>query len=215
MENTSSENDQIVMMGDFNVDQHKDDRMKKIMNNYSFNQLIKESTRVTKDRSTFIDHMYVTNGYNYNAAGVIPLGISDHHLTYIIRKKTKIGSNQHINIKYRDFKHLNENELMQDMRHINWDSVQQQTDVSEMWSAFKDIFLEIVDKHTPFKDRRIKASSEQWINDDILTEMHQRDYLNKKALQHNSDYYWKLYKRSRNLVVSKIREAKRTFVDEP
>ena len=44
--------------------------------------------------------------------------------------------------------------------------------------------------------------------------MHQRDYLHTKALQHNSEYYWKLYKRARNLVVSKIREAKRTFVDE-
>jgi hypothetical protein len=105
---------------------------------------------------------------------------------------------------------------MKDMHHVNWDSVQQQTDVSEMWSAFKDKSLEFVDKHIPFKERRIKASSEQWINDDILTEMHQRDYLYKKALQHNSDYYWKLYKRARNLVivVSKIREAKRTFVDE-
>jgi hypothetical protein len=83
-----------------------------------------------------------------------------------------------------------------------------------MWSAFKDKFLEFVDKHIPFKERRIKASSEQWINDDILIKMHQRDYLHQKALQHNSDYYWKLYKRARNLVVSKIREAKRTFVDE-
>jgi hypothetical protein len=43
MEKTSSENDQVAMMGDFNVDQHKDDRMKKIMNNYKFNQLIKAS----------------------------------------------------------------------------------------------------------------------------------------------------------------------------
>jgi hypothetical protein len=83
MEKTSSENDQVVMMGDFNVDQHKDDRMKKIMNNYKFNQLIKESTCVTKDTSTLIDHtcMYVTNDYNYNAVGVIPLCISDHHHT--------------------------------------------------------------------------------------------------------------------------------------
>jgi endonuclease/exonuclease/phosphatase family metal-dependent hydrolase len=91
MEKTSSENDQVVMMGDFNVDQHKDDRMKKIMNNYKFKQLIKESTCVTKDTSRLIDHtcMYVTNDYNYNAAGVIPRSISDHHHTYIIRKKTR------------------------------------------------------------------------------------------------------------------------------
>jgi hypothetical protein len=96
---------------------------------------------------------------------------------------------------------------MQDKHHVHLDSVQQQTVVSEIWSAFKDKFLEFVDKHIPFKERRIKASSEQWINDDILTEMHQRDYLHKKSLQHNSDYYWKLYKRTRNLVVSKIREG--------
>ena len=44
--------------------------------------------------------------------------------------------------------------------------------------------------------------------------MHQRDYLHAKALKSNTDIDWALYKRAGNIVVSKVREAKRTFVDE-
>ena len=44
--------------------------------------------------------------------------------------------------------------------------------------------------------------------------MHQRDYLHSQTLKTNSDYHWALYKTARNIVVSKIKVAKITFVDE-
>lgn len=49
---------------------------------------------------------------------------------------------------------------------------------------------------------------------DFKTVMHQRDNLHSQALKTNSDYHWTLYKRERIIVRSKIKEAKRTYVDE-
>lgn len=209
---TSAEN--IIVMGDFNVDQLKDDRMTKVMNTYNYKQLIAEPTRVTKDTSTLIDHMYVTNDENFSTAGVIPFGISDHHFTYVIRKKVKCGPRKHTTIQYRDYKHLDEALLIQDMCNVDWNTIRNMSDINEMWSTFKDQFNNIIDKHIPYKERRINVNSEKWINDDIITAMRQRDYLHSKALKSNSELDWSLFKRSRNIVVSKVREAKRTFVDE-
>lgn len=95
-------------------------------------QLIKESTHVTKDTRTLIDHIYVSNDCNFSTAGVIPLGISDHHLTFVIRKKNKRGPNKHTTVKYRDYKNLDENKLLEDMGKIDWESIRTMTDVNQM-----------------------------------------------------------------------------------
>ena len=85
------------------MDQLKEDRMRSLMNTLNLSQLIKEPTCVTKDTRTLIDHIYVSNDCNFSTAGVIPLGISDHHLTFVIRKKNKSGPNKDTTIKYRDY----------------------------------------------------------------------------------------------------------------
>ena len=51
-----------------------------IMDTHGFKQLITEPTRETVSSKTLIDHIYVNNEHNFSSAGVIPLGISDHHL---------------------------------------------------------------------------------------------------------------------------------------
>ena len=113
--------------------------------------------------------MYVTNVGNFSTAGVLPLGISDHHLTYVIRKKLKCGPRKHTMIKYRDFKHLDEALLIEDMLQVNQEFIKAIHDVNQMWSLFKDKFTIIIDKHLLYKERRINVNSENWINDDILS----------------------------------------------
>lgn len=214
IENLTTQNENIIIMGDFNIDHLKEDRMKLLMRTYNLTQIINEPTRVTQDTRTLIDHIYVTNESSYCTTGVIPIGISDHHLTYTIRKKNKCGTNKHTTIRYRDYKHLDEEKLLEDMKNIDWESIKQMTDANEMWTFFKNSLIKVFDNHLPYKEKRINARSEQWINDDILTEMRHRDYLHIQALKTNSENDWALYKYSRNTVVSKIREAKKIFIDE-
>ena len=104
--------------------------------------------------------------------------------------------------------------MLSDMRAVNWNSIREMSNVSDMWSSFKSNFMSVVDKHLPFKERRIKMNSEQWINDQILSEMRHRDYLHNKALKTKSEYDWKLYTSARNRVVAIIKDAKQNFVEE-
>ena len=57
-------------------------------------------------------------------------------------------------------------------------------------------------------------NSEQWIYNQILSEMRHRDYLHYKALNTKSEYDWKLYKSFRNRGVAIIKDAKQNFVEE-
>ena len=56
-----------------------------IYNTYGLQQIIKEATRTTLDTQTLIDHIVTNKPDKVADSGVIPCGISDHDLIYIIR----------------------------------------------------------------------------------------------------------------------------------
>ena len=66
-----------------------------IYNTYGLQQIIKEATRTTSDTQTLIDHIVTNKPDKVADSGVIPCGISDHDLIYIIRhaKLPKINWN--------------------------------------------------------------------------------------------------------------------------
>jgi hypothetical protein len=53
---------------------------------YQYNQLIKEPTRVTKSRKSLIDHSTTTVPQRVRKSGVYHLSISDHNLIYAVRR---------------------------------------------------------------------------------------------------------------------------------
>jgi hypothetical protein len=67
-------------------------------------------------------------------------------------------------------------------------------DVDEMWSEFNNMLIKVIDKHIPCKERRVNVKSEEWINDKILNERHNRDYLHERALRSKLETDRDLYK---------------------
>lgn len=100
------------------------------------------------------------------------------------------------------------------MENVPWSCIEAFDDVDDVWFAFQKLFFSVVDKHAPIMEKRVKAIPAMWINDDILNEMHHRDYLHKKALRSKEESDWLLFKASRNRVTSKIKQAKKDYLDE-
>ena len=214
IDETMTDSREVVLLGDFNIDLLKNTNFKSTMEINGLHQVINHPTRVTLQSETLIDHIYVSDKMMYKDSGVIPIGISDHHLVYTIRNKFNKEKNKHIYIKYRDTKHADECSFLSDLSAINWNSIKSLTNVNDMWSSFKHHYFEVIDKHFPMRERRIRADSEKWINDSILSEMRQRDFLHRKALKSKTDENWKAYKAARNRVGVQINNAKRDFVNE-
>ena len=144
------------------------------------------------------------------ASGVLPLGISDHSLIYIVRKSAYPKLTTKI-IKRRNFKHFEKSDFLQELSHLDWDIIHNSGDPNEMWNIWSHLFTSIVDKHAPIRETRIGKKRSPWITQSLLRKMRSRDFLRKK-FEHTKDItIWNLYKKSRNEVNNLLKQSKRDY----
>ena len=90
--------------------------------------------------------------------------------------------------------------------------------LNKFWSEWKQIFLDISNKHAPFKTAQLKNRYNKWISSDIIKLMYKRDYCHKKAIKSNdptrSNDFWQTYRQTRNLVTKSIKNAKLSYNNE-
>ena len=71
-------------------------------------------------------------------------------------------------------------------------------EVNSTWNAWKDIFLNIVDKHAPTRVMRVRNKPAPWLNSQLKEEMYERDRqgdrLKKKPSETQRPDVWKAYK---------------------
>ena len=80
----------------------------KISDLYGFKQLINEPTCVTESSSTLIYLIYTNYTDRVSCSGVSHIGISDHSLVYVYRKRSSdLSSKGHSFISYRNFRNFN------------------------------------------------------------------------------------------------------------
>ena len=78
---------------------------------------------------------------------------------------------------------------------------------NDMWSDWKNSFLDIVDKHTPLRKARVRGRGSSWITSDLKKQMHERDILKIKVINSNDPAVWALFKRQRNIVNRSAKQA--------
>ncbi len=210
------EDKETIFLGDFNVDLIKHETNLKYLHEvYQFEQLISEPTRVVKNISTLIDHIYTTRSEMNRESGVIPLGLSDHHMVYMIRKyKHPKTNHKHTEINYRSYKSFNAEAFQQDLQQVPWSILDNIEDPNDNWTTWKSFYIAILDKHAPQRIRRIRTDSAPWINDAIVTAMQERDDKHEQARRFNTKDLWLGYKKARNELVTRIREAKEQYYSD-
>ena len=132
------------------------DRVKRIYREYSFKQLIKTTTRTTSDSKTLTDHVATDRPEWVSESGVIPCGISDNDIVYLIRSMRipKMKQDPKI-ITVRKCKNFNQNVFLSELRGIKFDEIKNVTgDPNEMWLIWKTWFLDVLNKHAPVSDIR-------------------------------------------------------------
>ena len=81
-----------------------------------------------------------------------------------------------------------------------------------MWAAWKQLFLECVNKHAPLHVKRARASKSPWITPYLKKRMHDRDILKLKASRSKDANDWLQFKKCRNLVDNEIKKSKRALL---
>ena len=99
----------------------------------------------------------------------------------------------------RSYKNFNEQDFLQDLAQTDWNPVIDTGDVELSAELFEKIFLDIIDKHVPFKKSRIRKKTSPWMTNEVLNMMRERDRLKVTAIKSGNDHTcWENYRKARN-----------------
>ena len=202
-------------MGDINRDllnSHIRNVWSEYMESFGLYQLVSGATRVTNDSQTLIDHIYSNCPENVNSLDIPKIGLSDHFPVFFTRKMhVQPPKRKHYTISYRSFKTFDESKFVDDLKLVPWDTIKLFDDTDDIMEAWLDLFLQVVDKHVPLKQHRVKHKNQpQWMSPEILEAIKCRD--RQKSLGNENEY-----KILRNKVIKLIHNSKKTqyqsFID--
>ena len=147
-------------------------------------QLISTPTRVTESSSSILDHILTNYTDRVSQSGVIDTGLSDHQLIYCTRKITRTKFNSHKNITIRSLKNYSQDVHLEELNKINFPDYSKFTDINDAYSDFIGKISLTIDKIAPMKEIRIKNSSKEWFDKEILEEIEKATsyLLNLKSL---------------------------------
>ncbi|CAB4032557.1 Hypothetical predicted protein [Paramuricea clavata] len=97
------EGHQLTIMGDFNIDVSKNTSDSQCwlesMGDLHLHQIVTESTRVTENTSTLLDHVFTSVPHKIRSVKVPRIGISDHYPTCVVFKDSFGRKHSHTTIK--------------------------------------------------------------------------------------------------------------------
>ena len=163
--------------------------------------------------STLIDHIITNKPENISKSGVIHTGISDHSLIYAIRKINYYSRQNVENIfEIRNMKKFHKNAFCNDLSQQLWDNIYFfGENPNDMWGMFKELFLEVLDKHAPLQKKKTKSKQSPWVTNNIKTMIYTRDKLKRKAIISKQENDWVNYKKLRNETNMQLKQAKQDY----
>ena len=213
-----SEKKEIILIGDLNCDDLPvEDRNMMIKNLrdlyrvYQMKQLIKEPTRSTVTSATIIDHFATNKPSLIRNSAVFVTGFSDHDMIFGIRKVSSQINREPKIIKTHQLKHYDAQEFRDDLRKIDWEATLEHGDIDKTSCEWESKFLSVLDKHAPFRQRKVRNSHPAYIDKDLRHKMFLRDLHKKRFNASRNPDDWLRLKKLRNEVNSLKHIKKRTF----
>ena len=119
----------------------------------------------------------------------------------------------HKTVEVRQRENFNKAEFLRDLRMIDWNRVTiiAKWDVGVLETPVSECCL-ISMHHSELK--RVKNERSPWITNELLREIHKRDFLKQKAASTNDPLIWKQFKDARNKASNSVKKAKRKHFSE-
>ena len=115
-------------------------------------------------------------------------------------------------ITARTFKKFNSESFLTDLRNIQFDQMKViAKDPNKLWQIWKTLFLEVLNKHAPVSNIRIRGSNLPYITEDVRRLARQRDFLIKKANQMGSKYLQQAFQQIKHRVTYTVRKLKSDY----
>ena len=114
-------------------------------------------------------------------------------------------------IECRNYAKYNPSAFCDDLRDIPWDVVLKERNVNTALRKWKELFLNVCNRHAPYKRKIVRGVKCPWLTGETKQLMNQRDFLLRKAKWSRAEVDWNAYRRLRNQVSNKFRNDKRRY----
>ena len=208
-----------VLLGDFNINSLSvDDTVEGFLTSLQcigLDQLITSPTRVTRESSTLIDHIYSNVNLSEIHSGIIQSDVSDHFTIFVIFKNIAKVQPDKKRIQYRCYKGYDVNKFQEDLAVFNWETVYNSKEVNTAYVVFCSSFSNICNKHAPLVTKNLgkrKAAQKPWISQGIMKSIRLKHRMYSKVIKsnHRQDLVDK-YKKYRNVLTNILKNAKRNY----
>ena len=216
LENAVDQNQQIVVLGDLNVDlgsvtQH---RLIDIMNDIGLRNCIDTPTRFGPVRNTILDLILIRECSILNSEVIdVDRTISDHN-GVLINLKTDSGFKTAYKREVWDYRNCDFTKFNQDINNADWETMAEINDVEETCDFFTTTYLNLAEDNIPKKKVTIRPNDKPWFNSELRKEIRKRDRLRKRALKSNSLAIYENYRKQRNHVNNLKKTAKQSYFIE-
>lgn len=215
--NINMETDQVIIMGDLNVDLLKNNAatryLKSTLEYMNLNQCIEEPTRITEQTESLIDIIAVSKNINIQDSGTKDmLNMTDHQLVYCtLEKKTVIKEQK--KITYRDFNKIQMEDLKLDASIINWNKIKENQAINENLTFMNTAIVALYDFYAPLKTVYIRKQQKPYITDTIKEIIRLKNKAHKRYIRTRQATHRKYYIDIKNQLSTCIKNEKKAYYE--
>ena len=184
--------DKYMLIGDLNCDmlqmRGNENAVSKLCCDFNLVNVIKDPTCFKGENPTLLDVILVSDKSICKSGSVTPCPLSDFHYFVHGVFKTQMPRTTTRKILYRSFKHFNPEDFGSDLRKAPF-HVGEVLDIHSHMEYFQDLFLNILDQHTPIKSKVIRTSQCPHMTKKWKSTMYKRNmtkfFLSKRLFSHH------------------------------
>ena len=219
LKTVASENKEIYICGDFNIDLLKLNDVTSYLSyynllcSYGFLPLIIHPTRVVDNQvPSLIDNIFSNNLSDEITSGNIYLTLSEHFSQFASVKREKLDFKK-VSMYDRDFSKYSPLEFRDDVSIQNWNLTVD--DSSNLFGDFYSKLKGCADRHAPVRKlnaNELKFRSKPWINSTLSKMIRMKNKLFKRSKRQPSNESIKaLYNKFRNRVDRELKRSKKSY----
>ena len=173
-------------------------------------QLITTTTRNTDKTKSLLD-LVLTNSKYISVSGTLNHYISDHQPIFVVKKKGR-DTRPSVDFQGRSYRNFDKTVFRDKLVGRDWDNFYDISDPVEAWDSILGNLTPVLDEMCPIRTFRIKNYRPNWISDELIEQIKDRDYFYKRAKLDNEEDSWNIARHLRNVTNANIRHAKKDFV---
>ena len=144
-----------------------------------------------------------------SCSGTLELFISDHQPIYLVHKKGRDARGS-VGFTGRSYRHFDKQAFMDTLSDLNWAEFYNIADPGKAWLFIRSQL--ILNKMCPLRKFSIKSYRPDWMSNELIEQIKDRDYFYPKAKRTGDSDAWNIAKYLRNATNSNIGQAKRDFI---